>query len=112
MENSRRGPGRVPGKLDDAGCRSAVGSGIRLLTVSKRMAEAGTPTFFNSSVTAAAMACFLAGDAFDRQNLEQVFLGGLDVQGDRCAAHTPAFLPLRFVFIESFAFARSVGGPP
>ncbi len=55
VENSSRGPGRVPGR-STIRLPVSVGSGMRLLTVSKRMAEAGTPTFFSSSVTAAAIA--------------------------------------------------------
>ena len=54
VENSRRGPGRVPGR-STIRLPVSVGSGMRLLASSKRMAEAGTPTVFSASLTAAAI---------------------------------------------------------
>ena len=54
VENSRRGPGRVPGR-STIRLPVSVGSGMRLLASSKRIAEAGTPTFFSASLTAAAI---------------------------------------------------------
>ena len=55
VENSSRGPGRVPGR-STIRLPVSVGSGMRLLASSKRMAEAGTPTVFSASLTAAAIA--------------------------------------------------------
>src|SRR5262249_40164494 len=49
--NSSRGPLRMPGRSTNR-FPVCVGAGMRSVTLSKRMAEAGTPTFFSSSQTA------------------------------------------------------------
>src|SRR5262249_18397381 len=55
VENSNRGPLMVPGSSTSK-LPVSVGRGIRLFTVSKRIAEAGTPTACSSSDTAFAIA--------------------------------------------------------
>ncbi len=55
VENNSRGPGRVPGRSTSR-LPVSVGSGIRWFTVSKRIAEAGTPAATRASLTAAAIA--------------------------------------------------------
>ncbi len=54
VENSRRGPGRVPGR-STIRLPVSVGTGMRVFTSSKRIAEAGTPAFLSASETAAAI---------------------------------------------------------
>ena len=54
VENNSRGPGRVPGR-STIRFPVSVGSGIRLLASSNRMADSGTPTAFKASITAAAI---------------------------------------------------------
>ena len=51
------------------------------------MAEAGTPTFFSASLTAAAIFGFMSGYAFDGEEPHQMLFRGGDVEGNRGAAH-------------------------
>src|SRR5829696_5679311 len=53
-ENKRRGPDRVPSS-SAIRLPVSVGTGMRMLASSKRIADAGTPTSFSASLTAAAM---------------------------------------------------------
>ena len=69
-----RGPGRVPGNVTIR-LPVSVGKGIRLFASSNRMADAGTPTAFNSSDDSGSDGLFVAGDTFDREELHQVIFG-------------------------------------
>ena len=86
VEKRRRGPGRVPGR-STMRLPVSVGTGMRLLASSKRIADAGTPTFFKASLTACGDVRLLAGHALDGEEAHEVLLRRSDIDQIRGAAH-------------------------
>ena len=69
-------PGRLTMRLP-----VCVGSGMRVLASSKRIASAGTPTLLERRDDAPPDRCLLAGDAFDGEEAHEAVNGGFDVDG-------------------------------